>query len=212
VHVFTTGSGGASRALSPPVTILVAVVFGLIIGGATALLQGELPGSWNPLANSGAVWLLCAALCSVVAPRTSWAAAAGTVSLLAMLAGFYVTAIVVHGTPESRAIAAVWTVAALLGGPVYGAAGFWLRGASDRARAAGIALIAGALIGEGIALLVVIQNFAAFAVGEFAVAVAVLVLAPSRLAWRAQAALGTALIAVIVFAARAAIDTAISHV
>jgi hypothetical protein len=207
MHLLTAGG----RAFSPRATMLVAVAFGVLVGGTTALLQGVLPGTWNALANSSAVWLLCAAACGFVAPRLRWAALAGVTSLLAMLAGFYLTAIVARSTPESSAIAAIWTVAAVLGGPAYGVGGYWLRSVSDRARTAGVALIAGALIGEGIALLVVIHDFAGFAIGEFITAGVIYLFGPFRPGGIARSATATALVVVVVFAMRAAINSAITH-
>jgi hypothetical protein len=40
--------------------LLGAAAGGLAVGGLTLWLQGILPGAWNHLANSGAVWVLAA--------------------------------------------------------------------------------------------------------------------------------------------------------
>lgn len=46
----------SSSIVSPFVAPFVAVAGGLALGIGTQVLQGELPGSWGVLANSGTAW------------------------------------------------------------------------------------------------------------------------------------------------------------
>jgi hypothetical protein len=103
------------------------VVWGIAVGVVTLVGQEHLSTDWNPLANSVAVWLLAAFIAGAVAPSDRWAAAAGTVTLLCALLGYYVAAATVVNAPSTAYSTAIWVAGAVIGGPIFGAAGNWWR-------------------------------------------------------------------------------------
>jgi hypothetical protein len=182
----TVQTGRTQSGISVPgLFVPLGAVVGLVLGVLTLILQGVLPGDWSPLANSGGVWLLGTAAVGTLAPSFRWAATTGVVTLLATLAGYYITAIVWHGTPESTSAMAVWAVAALIGGPVYGAAGFAIRRRHGALRVVGVALLSGFLVSEAVYFLLVVQNFVGYAIAESVVAVCIVLVLPRG--WREQA-------------------------
>ena len=127
--------------------VLVACV-GLATGALTLIGQKFMPGEWNTLVNSGAVWLVPAFLVGSRMPTRRWAAGAGLGTLLATLLGYYVPALL-RGTAESLYFIALWACAAFVAGPLYGLAGSWWRADRRSLRVASLALLGGVLVAEG---------------------------------------------------------------
>ena len=133
---------------------VIVVVAGLGIGVLTAYAQGRLPGSWGTLANSGAVWLVFAFAAGSFMTTDRGAAAAGFVTLLGAVIGYYVAVpIVVDGAATNLRSVVIWSGTALVGGPVFGVAGRWWRARRPAPRPAiALGLLGAALVGEGIYL------------------------------------------------------------
>src|SRR5262249_49164916 len=72
--------------------LAVAIALGLLIGVLTLIGQAHLPGAWNSLTNTGGPWLIGAFFIGTLMPSQRWAAAAGLVTLLACLLGYYLAA------------------------------------------------------------------------------------------------------------------------
>lgn len=100
---------------------------GLAVGLLTLWLQGVLPGAWNHLANSGAVWCLAAyAMAALLRTARGSAIVAGTLTLFGAVIGYYAGATVFLGDDISAASLRwplIWLGAALVAGPVFGLAG-----------------------------------------------------------------------------------------
>jgi hypothetical protein len=100
---------------------------GLAVGLLTLWLQGVLPGAWNHLANSGAVWCLAAfAAAALLRAARGTAIAAGTLTLFGAVIGYYAGATVfLHDdiSPAALQWPLIWLCVALVAGPVYGLAG-----------------------------------------------------------------------------------------
>jgi hypothetical protein len=109
--------------------LITAITVGLITGALTLGGQAVLPTEANRLANSGAIWVTVAFAVGWRSPSDLTAAAAGLVTLVAALVGYFVTA-AVAGAGVSTSTVAIWVGVALVGGPVFGVAGRW-RGARD---------------------------------------------------------------------------------
>jgi hypothetical protein len=160
-----------------------ALVVGLALGFLTQYLQGELPGNWNTLANSGVVWVLVAFMVTAALRLpTGWSALLGFLTLFSALIGYYLSARFIEGATSSASTMAVWVLAALVGGPVFGVAGSWWSeggavrstgswlstgGESDRAEArlwhfsrsvVAVALLSAVLLAEGIHFLWQVEN------------------------------------------------------
>ncbi len=131
---------------------------GLLFGALTVLGQAVLPGSWNHFANSGAVWLIASFLVGWRMPSAAWAAAGGFVSLIGALAG-YTAVITLLGLAYPLSTIAFWGAIALVGGPIFGLAGWWRRRPADAwPHAVSAALMGGVFIAEGWYMLAVIQD------------------------------------------------------
>ncbi len=120
------------------------------MGIVTAYGQGSLPFELASLANSAAPWSFVAFLLALVLAggRPRVGALVGCVALASMLAG-YMAANQVRGYESGLVLLVFWGAAAVAVGPVLGVAASWVRGPSSIRVAAGIAPIAGILIGEG---------------------------------------------------------------
>jgi FtsH-binding integral membrane protein len=123
----------------------------LVVGIATSYLQGALPGSWNRLANSGSAWTLIAFAVAVrVARNRSEAIGAGLFGLLGSVAGYYALAAPIRGIATTWSERLLWTLAALVVGPVAGfAADAWARGSRLQHLSAGLA-VCGVVVGEAL--------------------------------------------------------------
>jgi hypothetical protein len=134
---------------------LLAVVVGVSVGALTFVGQRFLPGQWNTLVNSGAIWLVPVFFVGSRTRSFPWAAATGVVTLLATLAGYYVP-YTLSGTPQSLFYVALWVGLALIAGPLFGMAGCAWRSDRRGLRVAGVAMLGSVLAAEGLYLVVVL--------------------------------------------------------
>jgi uncharacterized protein DUF6518 len=134
----------------PALVVALALAVGLAVGVGTSYLQGVLPGAWNTAANSGAVWAAVGFAVAAYRPRRpAWAATAGALVLLGEVTGYYLIAAPVRDIATSRAEVLLWTIAALVLGPLAGLGGWlWHRGTA-RARVGAGAALCGTFGGEG---------------------------------------------------------------
>lgn len=142
------------RAATRPTLALPAAAFaGLVAGGLTCLLQQYLPGDWNMVVNSGAVWTVVAFAATALLARTRRTAAlAGLLVLLGEVAGYYLYLADVRHLPGLHSAELLWTVAALWIGPLTGFAAFHVRWGDAAQRMTSLAAIAGVITGEGVYL------------------------------------------------------------
>jgi hypothetical protein len=104
------------------------LVAGLLVGAGTSILQKYLGSPWDALVNAASPWLVPMFAAGVVWVRPPAAALAGAATGLAELAGYYLTA-AARGYPAGPGILLFWAACAVLGGPLFGAAGWaWWRG------------------------------------------------------------------------------------
>lgn len=182
--------------------LLVAVAAGLAIGVVTSVGQGSLSEGLAPLANSSGSWCLCAFALALLERDPRRAALVGFASLIAMLAG-YALATELRGYPVATSMFVRWGAAAVVAGPALGVGAAWLRGPDPLRAAAGVAPIAGIMLGEGLYGLTVVAatTSVAYWIGELALGLAVVVLAAVRIRTRRGIALMLALsaIATVIF-------------
>ncbi len=124
-------------------------VLGVTFGVATAYAQAWLPHELGSLANSVGSWALLAFLLALLGTTPRAAASLGFVALAMLLAG-YVLGASVRGDPSSSSLIAFWGLASLVAGPVLGLSAYWVRTDRGYLGAAGIGVISGILIGEGV--------------------------------------------------------------
>jgi hypothetical protein len=129
--------------------VVIVLVVGLGVGAATLLLQGQTGAPWDSLVNAASPWLAPAFIVGAFWPRPASAAFAGLAACLLELVGYYATANA-RGFASSHAELLFWGVCAVIGGPVFGAAGWaWWQGPS-RLRGLGAAILVGAFIAEAL--------------------------------------------------------------
>ncbi|WP_369386864.1 DUF6518 family protein [Streptomyces sp. CG1] len=128
---------------------------GLLLGVLTSLAQGWLPGAWQQIANSGAVWSAVAfAVGALPYPRgsVSQAAIGGLGAETGLVVGYYGYAEFGRDGAGSLFFPLVWLGMACVAGPLSGAAGhWWRRGPDTRRRVTGLAAFAGLFGMEGLA-------------------------------------------------------------
>jgi len=134
------------------VVVLVATC-GLAVGALTLVGQGLLLGSWNQIANSGAIWLVPVFFIGSLMPTDKCAAVSGIGTLFGALIGYYATAELVLGFSTDFFFFALWTGTAIIGGPMFGMAGHWWRSERLSRQVAAIALLGGVFVSEGLYLL-----------------------------------------------------------
>ena len=134
--------------------VLTILVGGVAIGVLTVLGQKWLDGGWLAIVNSGAVWLVPAFAVGARSRSDLTAAAAGTAILVVAVLAYYGSVpILVPGASSSSRSVAIWVATSLVGGPMYGIAGHWWRTSRSWRAWAGIGLLAGAFLAEGLARL-----------------------------------------------------------
>ena len=137
------------REYGPVLRATLVGVLGLTFGVATAYAQAWLPHEVGSLANSVGSWALLAFLLALLGTTPRAAALLGFVALVMLLAG-YVLGASVRGDPSSSSLMAFWGLASLVAGPVLGLSAYWIRTDRGHLGAAGIGVMSGILIGEGV--------------------------------------------------------------
>ncbi|MEW1615926.1 MULTISPECIES: DUF6518 family protein [unclassified Streptomyces] len=132
---------------------------GLVLGVMTNLAQGWLPGAWNNIVNSGAVWSAVAFVAGVVLAdrRVRVAMAGGLASEVGLVAGYYGFAEFGRGGMGHLPVVLLWLSMALVAGPLFGAAGSWWRRGSLKRRVVGCAALAGVFGAEAVHYAFVLQ-------------------------------------------------------
>ncbi|WP_229881802.1 DUF6518 family protein [Streptomyces alanosinicus] len=127
---------------------------GVLLGVLTNLAQGWLPGAWQQIANSGAVWAAVAfAAGALLYARgaAGKAAIGGLGAELGLVAGYYGYAEFGRGGAGSLFFPLVWAGMACVAGPLFGVAGhWWRRGPDARRRVTGLGALAGLFGMEGL--------------------------------------------------------------
>ena len=154
----TSPYGRSRRERSLPTGILLALGVGILTGVATYIGQSVLPGQWNTLVNSGAIWLIPVFFVGSFARSLLWAAIAGAATLVATVASYYGSA-ALTGAPISVRAVAFWLALAFVAGPLYGVAGRWWRSDRRALRVFGVALLGGVLVAEGLYIVLVLRYY-----------------------------------------------------
>ncbi len=157
----TAASTPTPRTVGWPALLALAVLAGALVGALTSFGQTLLGGtSFQGLANAVSPWLVASFLVGALARRPDAAAVAGLLTCAGQVAGYYLVADL-RGFAVGSASIVLWTVAGLLGGPLFGVAGrLWRRGPSVGARWAGVggALLAGCWLAEALVTYLVVLH------------------------------------------------------
>jgi hypothetical protein len=137
---------------------LLVAAAGLATGIATQLGQSILPDGWSHVANSISPWLLVAFLVGSRMPDRRWAALAGIAVLVLALVGYYAMIELRYGYGASTSSLLLWGSAAVVGGPVFGIAGWSWRFETGWRRAAAVGLLAASAIAEGAYLIAILPD------------------------------------------------------
>lgn len=127
--------------------VLLALALGVAVGVLTSLLQTYLDFPWLALVNAASPWLTTAFVAGALQSRLSTAALVGVAATTLEVVAYYVTADL-RGFGVSTTYVVVWSLCALVGGPVFGAAGHLWRRASPAGL--GAALLAAAYASEAV--------------------------------------------------------------
>jgi hypothetical protein len=118
---------------SSPVPAVVGVLLGLAVGALTSVLQASLDFPWLALVNAVSPWLTTAFVVGALQPRLRAAVVVGLLATAMQVVGYYVTA-ELRDFDASMTYVVLWSACAVVGGPLFGAAGWSWR----RARPAGL--------------------------------------------------------------------------
>jgi hypothetical protein len=123
------------------------MVLGAAVGVATSFAQADLSGSWASLGNAASPWLVAPFVAGALTVRRGTATVAGLLACTMQVAGYYI-ATPLRGFAVANNEIAFWTACAVLGGPLFGWAGWAFRRGTGRARLAGSAILPATFIGE----------------------------------------------------------------
>lgn len=126
---------------------MLALGLGLGVGVVTSFLQGYLDFPWLALVNAVSPWLTIAFVAGALQRRLRTAVWVGAAATLMQVVGYYATA-EVRGFDASLNYVVFWAVCAVVGGPVFGAAGFAWRHAAPAGL--GAAALAAAYASEAV--------------------------------------------------------------
>jgi hypothetical protein len=127
--------------------ILLALALGIAVGVLTSLLQKHLDYPWLALVNAASPWLTTAFVAGALQSRLSTAVVVGVAATMLQVVAYYVTADL-RGFGVSMTYVVVWSLCAVVGGPVFGAAGHaWWRAAPA---GVGAALLVAAYASEAV--------------------------------------------------------------
>ncbi|WP_369218153.1 DUF6518 family protein, partial [Streptomyces flavofungini] len=128
-QVSTTNTSNAAgsmtagpRTTGPRYLAGAALLAGLAAGVLTNLAQGWLPGAWNQLANSGAVWSAVAFVAGAASrpSRLAVAAVAGLLAEAGLVVGYYAYAEFGRDGMGSPLFPLIWLAMACVAGPLFG--------------------------------------------------------------------------------------------
>ena len=123
------------------------LAIGAGIGVTTSFLQARLPMPWDALANSASPWLAGGFAAGALQYRRGTAVAAGLSACVLEVVSYYVTSMA-RGFTASHGYVVFWTVCALVGGPLFGLAGWGWRHETGRRAAISAAFLPGTFFAE----------------------------------------------------------------
>jgi hypothetical protein len=159
-----------------------------VVGAATSIGQQYLNGALNAFVNSASAWLVAPFFVGCCMATRRGAAAAGLTTCALQLAGYTITAHL-RGIPTGTAITIFWTACALVGGPLFGAAGHLWRTGPERFRGLGATTLPAVFLAEGLWVYALELHYAGTAAIWLAIGAALTVLLPRGLAQRRWLAL-----------------------
>lgn len=132
----------------------LALALGLVVGILTSVLQASLEFPWLALVNAVSPWLTTAFVAGALQRRLPAAVVMGMAATLLQVVGYYLTA-ELRGFSANLSYVVLWSVCAVLGGPLFGAAGHLWRRAAPAGLGAALLMAtyaAEALVGYGLRL------------------------------------------------------------
>ncbi|MFJ8113150.1 DUF6518 family protein [Streptomyces sp. NPDC096132] len=134
-------------------TMAATTVGGALLGVLTNLAQGWLPGAWNQLANSGAVWSAVAFVAGALLAGSGTvlrSAVGGLCAEAGLVVGYYGYAEFGRDGMGALFFPLIWLGMACVAGPLFGVAAYWWRREGDVwRRVVGLAAFAGLFGMEG---------------------------------------------------------------
>jgi len=144
--VIAEAASGTETPTPLSVRLGAVVVAGLVMGAVTSVLQKYLNSPWLSLVNAASPWLAPAFAVGVLQRRIGGAALAGLATCVFELAGYYLTSAARGFGAGGSGILLFWTGCAVVGGPVFGLAGWLWR--QDRVPGLGASVLAASFLAE----------------------------------------------------------------
>ena len=136
--------------------LALGLLLGAVVGALTDILQAHVSGSFAGLANAVSPWIVAAFFAGSAARRARIAAFAGILACLAELAAYVITA-EMRGYAQSLDYTVFWAVGGLVGGVVFGFAGFAWSHPTRRCTGLGPALLSTAFLTEAAYFLIALH-------------------------------------------------------
>ena len=127
--------------------VLLALALGVAVGVLTSLLQAHLEFPWLALVNAASPWLTTAFVAGALQSRLPTAMLVGAAATALEVVAYYVTADL-RGFGVSTTYVLLWSMCAVVGGPIFGAAGHVWRHAAPAG--VGAALLVAAYASEAV--------------------------------------------------------------
>jgi hypothetical protein len=143
---------GTERSSAPPswaIRLAIGLLIGLVIGAATSFAQSGLDGTWQALSNSASPWLLGAFIAGAIQLTRERAVAIGLSACVLEVAAYYAVT-TARGYPANRTEIVFWGMCAVIGGPIFGWAGWASRHEKRELRPIGGCFLPATFISEAL--------------------------------------------------------------
>ena len=130
--------------------ISITILIGIAVGFFTSFGQTYIPGTFNQLANSYAVWLTASFVGGYLLHSKKWALLSGVlIQLIAIAVYYFVSYLRFDMTFGSYGILLFWGIGGIVMGPLLGLAGYWWRYVENK-KILATALLGSLYFSEGI--------------------------------------------------------------
>ncbi|MCW2496452.1 DUF6518 family protein [Jatrophihabitans sp.] len=160
-----------------------ACLVGLFIGTATSYGQEHLGVHWQALANAASPWLLGAFVAGALFARSSVAVWAGLLACGCEVAGYYVVT-PLRGYPITETEIVFWGACAVIGGPLFGWAGWAWQHAGPALRPIGAAALPATFLAEAMGTYAMRLHYRSAAVLFFVIGLVLVAVVAARLPQR----------------------------
>lgn len=139
---------------------ILSVLLGTIVGILTIFGQGHLKGNWNSLANLGTVWLVPAFFISSTGHRKISSIISCSLCLIGEVIGYYCfQSLIYNYNFLVNYFTIIWLGCAIVGGVIFGLAGYLWYHKDEKFHGLGSALLSGVFLTDGLNMFIHFNDY-----------------------------------------------------